>query len=262
MSSLARALFTAALALIASLGHAAEAPGAPRPTVILVHGAFADAASWQAVIEILQSKEIRVVAMANPLRGPAWDSAQLSDLVSSIEGPVVLVGHSYGGVVITDASLPHDRVKALVYVSAFAPDAGETVGALAQRYPGSTLNESLGAPVALASGGNDLYIDASKFASQFAADVPPAQATIMAATQRPIRDAAFVEPLERANWHAIPSWAIYGAADKNIPAALLAFMAQRSEAKSVVVLEGASHVPMVSRPREVAQMILRAVNGK
>lgn len=262
MSSMIRALFAATLALITGLGHAAEASGPTRSTVILVHGAFADASSWQAVIEILQAKDIRVLALANPLRGPAWDSAQLSDLVNSIPGPVVLVGHSYGGVLITDASLPQDRVKALVYVSAFAPEAGETVAALAQRHPGSTLNESLAMPIALASGGNDLYIDTSKFAGQFAADIPPAQAKIMAATQRPIRDAAFVEPLERANWHTIPSWSVYGSADKNIPAALLEFMAHRTDAKAVVVLEGASHVPMVSRPREVAEVILRAANAK
>jgi len=255
-----RALFVASLAFIGSFAHAAEPAETESPTVVLVHGAFADASSWEPVITALQSRKLRVIAMANPLRGPAWDSAQLSGLIATLDGPMVLVGHSYGGVLISNAALPTDRVKALVFVSAFSPDAGETVGALAQQMPGSTLGEALAMPVSLASGGNDLYISPDRFHAQFAADLPLTQARIMAVTQRPIRDAAFIEPVERANWRQIPSWSIYGTADRNIPPELMAFMSQRAHATGVV-LEGASHVPMLSQPKAVAELILRAVDA-
>ena len=162
--------------------------------------------------------------------------------------PVVLVGHSYAGEVISDPAATPPNVKALVFVSAFAPEAGETGAGLAGRFPGSTLGQALASPVALADGGKDLYIDQDKFAAQFAADVPPAEAALMAATQRPIKEAALNEPARAPTWKRLPSWFVYGTADKNIPPAAQAFMANRAGAKQTTVVKGASHVVMVSHP--------------
>ena len=262
MSALFRALLAATLGVMAPAIDSKAAPEQSKPTIILVHGAFADSSSWNGTSDLLAAEGYKVIAMANPLRGPRSDAAFLSELVSSIDGPVVLVGHSYGGAVISNADVPASRVKALVFVSAFAPDQGEWVGALAQKFPGSTLGEAFSKPVALAGAANDLYIDQAKFGAQFAADVPQAQSKLMAIAQRPIRDSAFAEPLERANWRNIPNWVIYGSADRNIPPALMAFMAERSKAEGVVVLEGASHVPMLSNPQAVAKLIIQASNGK
>jgi pimeloyl-ACP methyl ester carboxylesterase len=261
MSFRLRALFAASLAFIGGLANATDSGDTPHATVVLVHGAFADGSSWYPVIDILQARKLHVVAFANPLRGPAWDSSQLSELLATLPGPVVLVGHSYGGAVISNAELQPERVVGLVFVAAFSPDVGETVGGLAQKMPGSTLGETLAMPVALGSGGNDLYIKQEKFPSQFAGDLPPSQSRIMAANQRPIRDAAFIEPVERANWHDVRSWAIYGSADKNIPPMLMDFMAKRAHA-TTVVLDGASHVPMLSDPQAVAELIVRASEAK
>ena len=172
-----------------------------KPTVVLVHGAFADASSWNGVAKILEKDGYTVIAAANPLRGVKSDGAAVSALLSSIQSPVVLVGHSYGGNVISDAANDHANVKALVYVSAFAPEAGETVAGLAGKFPGSTLGPTLAPPVALADGGKDLYIQQSKFHDQFAADVPAAQAALMAATQRPVTEAALNEQAGTPAWN-------------------------------------------------------------
>ncbi len=161
-----------------------------KPTVVLVHGAFADASSWNGVARILEKDGYTVVAAANPLRSVKSDGAAVSALLTSIKSPVVLVGHSYGGNVISEAANDHANVKALVYVSAFAPEAGETVAGLAGKFPGSTLGPTLAAPVPLTDGGKDLYIQQAKFHDQFAADVPAGQAALMAATQRPVTEAA------------------------------------------------------------------------
>ncbi|WP_433899598.1 alpha/beta fold hydrolase [Pseudomonas sp. PSE1(2024)] len=229
-----------------------------KPTVVLVHGAFADASSWNGVAKILEKDGYTVIAAANPLRGVKSDGAAVSALLSSIQSPVVLVGHSYGGNVISDAANDHANVKALVYVSAFAPEAGETVAGLAGKFPGSTLGPTLAPPVALADGGKDLYIQQSKFHDQFAADVPAAQAALMAATQRPVTEAALNEQAGTPAWKHIPSWYIYGDKDKNIPPQAMAFMAKRAEAKAVEVVKGASHVVMVSNPAPVARLIEKA----
>lgn len=174
---------------------------------------------------------------------------------------VVLVGHSYGGNVISEAGNNHSNVKALVYVSAFAPDTGETAAELAGKFPGSTLGPTLAAPVALADGGKDLYIQQDKFPAQFAADVPKAQAALMAATQRPITEAALNEKAGAPAWKHIPSWYIYGDQDRNIPSQTMAFMAQRAAAKAVEVVKGASHVVMVSHPQPVAKLIEQAASA-
>ncbi|WP_342655114.1 alpha/beta hydrolase [Pseudomonas sp. F3-2] len=229
-----------------------------KPTVVLVHGAFADASSWNGVVGILEKDGYRVIAAANPLRGVRSDADSVASILSSVQSPVVLVGHSYGGNVISAAANGHANVKALVYVSAFAPDTGETVAGLAGKFPGSTLGPTLAAPVALADGGKDLYIRQDKFRDQFAADVPVAEAALMAATQRPVTEAALNEASGVPAWKHIPSWYIYGDKDKNIPAQAMAFMAERAHAKAVEVVKGASHVVMVSNPAPVAHLIEQA----
>jgi pimeloyl-ACP methyl ester carboxylesterase len=250
-----------AIAVGLGVGNAMAAP-TEKPTVVLVHGAFADASSWNGVTQILEKDGYPVVAAANPLRGVKSDGAAIAALLASIKTPVVLVGHSYGGNVISDAANDQANVKALVYVSAFAPEAGETVAGLAGKFPGSTLGPTLAPPVALGDGGKDLYIQQDKFPDQFAADVPPAQAALMAATQRPVTEAALNEQAGNPAWKHIPSWYIYGDKDKNIPPQAMAFMAKRADAKAVEVVKGASHVVMVSHPLPVARLIEKAASAK
>lgn len=247
---------TFALAAALFTGPALAEPA--KPTIVLVHGAFADASSWNGVITSLQKDGYRTVAVANPLRGVSNDARTVSDVVASIEGPVVLVGHSYGGQVITNAVAGHDNVKSLVYVAAFAPEKGEAAAELAGRFPGGTLGEALAPPVKLAEGGVDLYIDQAKFHDQFAHDVPAAEAALMAAGQRPITEAALTDKSGDPAWKALPSYFVYGNGDKNIPAKALGFMAERAGSKHTVVVEGASHVVMVSKPQVVADLIEEA----
>lgn len=253
------------LLLAMALGAAAfatDASAQAKPTVLLVHGAFADASSWNGVIRILEKDGYPVVAVANPLRGVASDGAYVGDVVTSLAGPVVLVGHSYGGSVITEAARDKPNVKALVYVAAFAPDAGETAAGLSGKFPGSTLGPAIAPPVKLATGGNDLYIRQDKFHQQFAADVPKADAALMAATQRPITEAALNEKSGSPTWTSIPSWFVYGDKDLNIPPKALAFMAERAKSRKTEVVAGASHVVMVSHPDVVARQIERAAEAK
>lgn len=247
----------AGLAIIAAtFGKAQAQPD--KPTIVLVHGAFADSSSWNGVVEILEKDGFSVVAAANPLRGVRSDGDYVAGVLSSIESLVVLVGHSYGGSVISDAADGHANVKALVYVAAFAPEAGETAAQLAGKFPGSTLGPTLAPPVALSGGGKDLYIQQDKFHDQFAADAPEAQARLMAATQRPIAEAALNEAQAKAAWKSIPSWFIYGDADKNIPPRASAYMAKRAHARETIAIKGASHVVMVSNPGPVARLIENA----
>ncbi|AJD45825.1 alpha/beta hydrolase [Rhizobium sp. SEMIA 4085] len=250
--------FAAAVALAGALLAGSAAAQSAKPTVVLVHGAFADSSSWNGVIQILEKDGYPVVAAANPLRSVSSDAAYVSNVVSSIEGAVVLVGHSYGGQVISNAARGHDNVKSLVYVAAFAPEAGEAAADLAGKFPGGTLGEALAAPVKLADGGIDLYIDKAKFHQQFAHDVPSEQAALMAAGQRPIAEAALTEKSGEPAWKTLPSWFIYGDGDKNIPAKALGFMAERAGSKHTVVVEGASHVVMTSKPQVVADLIEEA----
>ena len=232
-----------------------------KPTILLVHGAFAESSSWDKVISILLAQGYSVVAAANPLRGLRSDTAYISTVLGSIEGLVVLVGHSYGGMLITDAPNGHRNVQALVYVAGFAPDIGESALELSGRYPGSTLGDTL-SPVTLPDGSKDLYIQQDKFWSQFAADVPETEAQLMAATQRPINDAALNEGASGSAWRTVPSWFIYGDLDKNIPPPALAYMAERAGARETVAIKGASHVLMVSHPNEVAKIIMAAATAK
>ncbi|WFP65805.1 alpha/beta hydrolase [Mesorhizobium sp. WSM4904] len=232
-----------------------------KPTIVLVHGAFAESSSWNAVIADLNKDGYTAIAAANPLRSVAGDAAAVSAVVRSISGPVVLVGHSYGGPVITEAANGKNNVKALVYVAGFAPETGESSLTLSAKFPGSTLGDAL-LPVTQPDGGQDLYIRSEKFHEQFAADVPSTEASLMAATQRPVAKAALAEPSGVASWKTIPSYAIYGSADRNIPPAVMKFMAERAHAVKTVVVEGASHAVMVSHPNEVAALIEEAASAR
>jgi pimeloyl-ACP methyl ester carboxylesterase len=238
----------------AALGAVMSSPAAAGPpkhdtTIVLVHGAFADASSWNAVAKRLRSDGYEVVAAANPLRSVASDAAYIGRIVASVHGPVVLVGHSYGGSVISQTPAVAANVRALVYVAAFAPDEGEKAIDLTGRLAGT-----LGTPVVLPDGSKDLYIDQSKFPAQFAADVPDDEAALMAVSQRPVTDRALGEPSGAPAWKRLPSWSIYGSADRNIPPAAMAFMAKRAGSKTTVVA-GGSHVLMISHPDEVTSTI-------
>jgi pimeloyl-ACP methyl ester carboxylesterase len=231
-----------------------------KPTVVLVHGAFAESASWNGVIERLSVAGVDAVAVANPLRSLAGDAAYVRDVLAGIPGPVVLVGHSYGGMVITEAAAGNQQVAQLVYVCAFAPDHGESASALSTRFPGSTLGDNLAAyPVG--TGGNEFAIRRDAFHHQFAADVPAAEAALMAATQRPVTEAALSTGLatDRPAWKEIPSWFVFSDKDRNIPVALHRFLAERAGAKGAREIAGASHALSVSAPDAVAETILEAV---
>ena len=230
------------------------------PTIVLVHGAFADSSSWNGVIPKLQAEGYQVIAVANPLRSLATDAAYVSTIVKSVPGPVVLVGHSYGGSVISNAAVGNDNVKALVYVAGFAPEAGESTFGLAGKFPGGILGKSI-VPTPLEGGGNDLYVKQAEFRAPFAADIPEAKVKLLAATQRPITEAAGNEPSGEAAWKTLPSWSIYGSADKSIPPEAMAFMAERAKSRHTEVVKGASHVVMVSHPNEVAKMIVEATRA-
>jgi pimeloyl-ACP methyl ester carboxylesterase len=195
-----------------------------------------------------------VVAAANPLRSLSGDAAALSALVNAIPGPVVLVGHSYGGEVINEAAAGKANVSALVFVAAFLPEAGESASTLSGKFPGSTLGGALKS-VALPDGGEDFYIQPAKFHVQFAADVSPAATALMAATQRPVTKAALSDAATTASWKRLPSYVIYGTADRNIPAEVERFMVDRAKVRKAVAVEGGSHALMVSHPDKVAALI-------
>lgn len=233
-----------------------------KPTVLLVHGAFAESASWNGVVERLSGEALDVVAVANPLRSLAGDAQYVSDVIDSIGGPVLLVGHSYGGMVITEAAAGNDEVKGLVYVCAFAPAPGESAFQLSTQFPGSTLGEALAAyPVS--TGGNEFAIRREVFHHQFAADVTDEQAALMAATQRPVTEAALSTGLSSPEpaWASLPSWFVYSDADLNIPVQLHRWMADRAGAKSIREIGGGSHALSVSRPEAVAETVLEAVSA-
>ncbi len=231
-------------------------------TVVLIHGAFAENGSWNGVIERLTHNGVRAFAVANPLRSVTGDAAYVADVVRGIDGPVVLVGHSYGGVVITQAAESADNVQALVYVSAFAPDTGESAAGLTALYPGSTLGDALSG-LALSSGETDLTIRPELFHQQFCADVDAGTAALMAATQRGLSDRALNGALAASvpGWRRLPSWFVYGGADKNIPAAAIAFFAVRAGSLGTAVVEEASHAIAVSQPDVVTRTILAAIAG-
>jgi pimeloyl-ACP methyl ester carboxylesterase len=254
-TAVTRIIFVAALLSIFSPILQAQESVMSKPTVVLVHGAFAESSSWNRVTTKLLAKGYPVVAIANPLRSVKGDASYLASLLDSIPGPVILVGHSYGGTVITVAATGKKNVKALVYVSGLAPDVGETASGLVGKFPGSTLGPTLAPPVILADGSKDLYILQDKFHAQFAADLPASEAKLMATTQRPIPEAAFNEAAGEPAWKTIPSWFLYGSLDKNVPPAVHAFMAKRAGAKEIVEIQGSSHVVMMSHPDALVKLI-------
>lgn len=234
-----------------------------QPVIVLVHGAFAESASWNRVIRGLHGRGLEAVAVANPLRDVAGDAAYLRDVVGGIGRPVVLVGHSYGGMVITQAAAGVPAVRSLVYVAAFAPETGESALQLSGKFEGSTLGGALAAyPVA--SGGNEFRIEDGKYHAQFCADLEPGEAALMAATQRPVTEKALTDGLEvgEAAWRTKPSWFVFGDRDLNIPAELLRFMAERASARGTREIAGASHAIAASRPDAVVDSILDAVGDR
>jgi len=229
------------------------------PTVVLVHGAFADGSSWNGVIERLQAKGVRVMAPANPLRGISADSAYVAAVFEQIDGPVLAVGHSYGGAVITNAANDAKNVVGLVYVAAFAPDEGETLGAAEAGSKDSVLNSALVPRQYPIAGGTatEFYIDPAKAREAFAGDLSDEQAGLIAATQRPVADAAFGEPNGAPAWKHIKSWSVVATGDKAAGTDVVRSMAQRAGAK-ITEIEG-SHVIMVSQPQAVTDVILEAL---
>ena len=229
-------------------------------TVVLVHGAFAESASWNGVISRLHAKGIAAFATPNHLRSVTTDAENVRRATASVDGRVLLVGHSYGAAVITEAAVDNDAVAGLVYVSAFAPDHGENSLQLTGQFPGSSLGDTV-RPYPLGDGTNDLIVDREIFPTQFAADVPLAEAKLAAATQRAIRDFALGEPQPAATpaWKTLPSWFVFGDADKNIPVAGLRFMAERAGSLGTREVPGASHSVMVSQPDAVVETILEAI---
>jgi pimeloyl-ACP methyl ester carboxylesterase len=228
-----------------------------KPTIVLVHGAFAESASWNGVIHRLHVAGHRVIAAANPLRSLPSDSAAVADVLAGIQGPIVLAGHSYGGAVITNAARGNTDVKALVYVAGLAPDAGETTPELIDKYPGATLGEHL-YEVPLADGTADVYVDQNAYRQHFCADLSAERAAADAAAQRPFNTAALNGASGEPAWKTIPSWFIYPELDLAIPAQAFRFMAKRAGARAIVEVCGASHALPASQPDAVADCILQA----
>jgi pimeloyl-ACP methyl ester carboxylesterase len=230
------------------------------PTIMLVHGAFADASSWTGVIERLQAAGLTVTAPPNPLRGIAHDAAYIASVLEQTPGPVLAVGHSYGGAVITNAAASADNVVGLVYVAAFAPDEGETLGEVEAGSKDSVLNSAL-APrrYPLPDGGTavEFSIAPDRVQDAFAADLSAAEVALIAATQRPISELAFSEPTGPPAWKARRSWAVVATGDKSIGTDALRSMAERAGA-AITEVDG-SHVIMISQPQAVTDVILQAV---
>lgn len=233
------------------------------PTVVLVHGAFADASSWSGVITELEKAGVNVTAPPNQLRGIPTDAAYLTSFVNQVGGPTVLVGHSYGGALITQSGTDAHGVVGLVFVAAFAPEADETLADINARYPDiplSTAQRTLTYPNGDGASGTEVFIDHSSFHNAFCADVPAETARVMALTQRPIAVDAFTSVVTGTPaWHSLPSWAIVAAADHAIHPDAERDMAKRAGADVVEI--DASHAVAVSQPRRVAEQILRAVEG-
>jgi pimeloyl-ACP methyl ester carboxylesterase len=230
-----------------------------RPTIVLVHGALTDASVWNGVAERLQADGYTTIAPAMPLRSLAGDVDYLETFLDTIEGQVVLAGHSYGGTVISHPRFNRDSVGALVFAAAFQPDAGESTAELNGKFPGSKLGEAT-TEVRPYPGGNDLYLRPDDFADVYAADVPEGTRGLMAAAQRPIDPAALEETFEaEPGWRRIQSWTIVSTSDHSLPPEAERFMAAR--AGSTVVELDASHAVPVSRPAEVAEVIRAAAEA-
>jgi pimeloyl-ACP methyl ester carboxylesterase len=231
------------------------------PTVVLVHGAFADGSSWSGVIERLTTRGITTVAVANPLRGVSADSAYLASVLSQTPGPIILVGHSYGGALISNAATGNENVVALVFVAAFAPDEGEVLGQVEAGSKDSVLNSALiprQYPTADGGSATEFFIDPAKARDAFAGDVSDQQAVLIAAVQRPVAELAFGEPSGPPAWKEKPCWAVVATGDKAAGTDVVRSMAERAGA-TITEVEG-SHVIMISRPDVVADVIMEAVS--
>jgi pimeloyl-ACP methyl ester carboxylesterase len=234
-----------------------------QPTIVLVHGAFAESSSWDAVIDPLLDAGHPVIAAANPLRSLAADAAAVADVVRAVDGPVVLAAHSYGGAVISNVPADAGDIVGLVYADGFAPEPGESCFALAGMFPGSMLGEETLRPVPRSDGTTDLYITTERFHDVFCPDVPAAQAARMATTQRPATQEALVEPSgEHSLWREVPSWFVIGEDDRVIPPELQRYMAKRAGAQRVLEIPGGSHAITVSQPDATAHLILEAAASR
>lgn len=230
-----------------------------KPTIVLVHGAFAESAGWSSTIDSLESAGYPVIAAPNPLRSLDGDAASVADLIRSVEGPVVLVAHSYGGAVISNVPVDAGDITGLVYINGFAPDPGDSCFALAGRFSGSRLGKDTLHPVPRSDGTTDLYLDQDRFHEVFCPDVPAHEAARMAATQRPATQEALTAPSGgRSLWRELPSWFLIGEEDRIIPAELQRFMAERAGARRMLEIPGASHAALVSQPEATADLILEA----
>ena len=242
---------------------ASRRPGDPKPTIVLVHGGWDNSSGWNAVIEKLQRSGYPVIAPANPLRGLVSDAAYVSSVLDTIQGAVVLVGHSYGGAVITNAGVGHANVKALVYVAAFAPEQGESLVQLVTMNPGSEIGPStlITRPYPLGNGaqGTDLYLTQDGLKTAFAADLPSRVQDQMFATQRPFSQEAFAGQSGVPAWKTIPSWYLVASNDHAIPPGTERFMAQRAGAHTSEVKS--SHVPQISHPDRTVDVILEAAKS-
>ena len=234
-----------------------------KPTIVLVHGAYADASSWNGVVERLQQQGYTVIAPANPLRGVTADSAYIASLLNQIDGPVLLVGHSYGGAVITNAATSAPNVVGLVFVAAFAPEEGETLGEVENGSKDSVLGTALVQYTYPAGPGGqtavEFAINPAMIREAFAADLPPETTALMAATQRPAAAAAFTDASGPPAWKKLPSWAVVATGDKAAGTDVVRAEAQRAGA-DIVEVEG-SHVIMISQPQAVTDHILKAVRA-
>lgn len=242
------------------MSQTSPAPSGPL-TVVLLHGAFADASGWAGVIERLQARGLQVTAPANPLRGISIDSAYIASLLNQIPGPVLAVAHSYGGAVITNAAANAPNVVGLVYVCAFVLDEGERGGEVAATSKDSIIGTLL-VPLKYPTGQGDetaveFAINPAGFRDAFAADLPPEQTAVMAASQRPLSELAFSEPSGRPAWKNLPSWAVVATGDKTVGTDIVRSMAERAGA-TITEVES-SHAVMISQPQVVTDVILTAV---
>jgi pimeloyl-ACP methyl ester carboxylesterase len=247
-------LFLASLVFAVPGTLASDAARNPKPSIVLVHGAFADGSGWRYVIPLLEKDGYTVIAVQNPMTSLADDATTTKRVIDAQKGPVVLVGHSYGGAVITVAATGSTNVKALVYIAAFAPDAGDSLGSLLKSMAPSDIGRAL-----VPDAGGFLYIDRAQFHDVFAKDVSPAEARIMAATQKPIFGPIFETPGPSAAWKTIPSWYLVASEDRAINPDLQRFMAKRIGATTFETK--ASHVPFITQPKEVAKIIAAAAKA-
>ncbi|MFE3264029.1 alpha/beta fold hydrolase [Streptomyces sp. NPDC059215] len=251
-----------AVAALCTAGVApAAADGGTRPTIVLIHGAFADGSSWNGVIQRLESHGYTVMAPANPLRGLYSDSAYIASVLKSVKGPIVLAGHSYGGAVISTAAEGNPQVKSLVYISALMPDVGESGMSLGARFPSALGTATDSVPYQAGDGvsGTDLYLKRDKVHSVFAACLPESQANLLAVTQRPAATTAFSETAKVAAWKTIPSWALVGRQDMTINPAQERFEAERAHSHTVEI--NSCHVSLIAHPDAVADLILQAAGA-